>query len=647
MLEIQEEFKIIENEYMKILDDEKKISLYLSNFIIDGKPIGSDVYHNDLDVNTDLNITSDLTQYSKVLNIIANDIDAIEKLLHSTKNNIKLYENDSNVEDADIVDKMHIISNDLTSKSEKRKDLYSKLLNIYNVIKNNSLGHSSDEGNSSNTVSEKKNNKENGNQLSKNGIETNKNSNSKIISNAQNSIDGLKQSHAKIESNKEKIGNVLSRISIGGTSIGMGVYFNNLSTNSDLVLPTLEEIQAVQKDIDADISEIESMIAEYKKINASLDTVPKDIIIAGSGTSKDPYIYDHNSDYDIAQTQIIENNNKIAELSNMRDARTTVKNDLIQLVSSISNSSSKMNGLFTDEITDDDESTDGAVSRNKDNDSSDKILTDFIASHGFGKTVELTAKNGLGYDVSILVTVFGPNDEFGIGENGGKNCTSDVISEPTHADVVMNCGLNGGPIIVDGEIIQREQDGYINEAKVKSVGMQALCQKQDGTLVAVPYSDTNGESFAEKLQHGYIDDEGNSQVYKWAVGGYYNIVDENGDYSVPKGGELNGYINDYYHTRSMILQTKSDCTILISSDGRNNGLKDNATGMSLSDMYDFVTTTICDKSDISIFYNGDGGSSTSYKYRLETGEMYDPYKNKTGVMNKLERRSWFWARHND
>ena len=67
----------------------------------------------------------------------------------------------------------------------------------------------------------------------------------------------------------------------------------------------------------------------------------------------------------------------------------------------------------------------------------------------------------------------------------------------------------------------------------------------------------------------------------------------------------------------MVLQTKDGYTYLIACEGRTGG----TNGMTLKDMYNFATEKLCDKEDISIYYNGDGGSSTSYRYYDEKGNI--------------------------
>ena len=76
----------------------------------------------------------------------------------------------------------------------------------------------------------------------------------------------------------------------------------------------------------------------------------------------------------------------------------------------------------------------------------------------------------------------------------------------------------------------------------------------------------------------------------------------------------------------MVLQTKEGYTYLIACDGRN-GL---TNGMTLKDMYNFATKNLCDKEDISIYYNGDGGSSTTYRYYNKKGELINLRMNGKG-----------------
>ena len=409
--------------------------------------------------------------------------------------------------------------------------------------------------------------------------------------------------------------------------------------------------------LESEIQENTNKISSLNSQNSSLAQVKPEAVYEKDEEGKQRFVrYDY-TNYNSARAQIDKNNALILEAQGLLDAAKAAKEEAtiylekLKGLAGIMDQASKIiddaitdiEGMYASEVYKVDTPRlaklrdSGVLSTQKPETVKKPVLTSinnnalnsFINKNGTGHTVKMPFVNAKGEKVNITVTCFGPNDTIGVATNDGKNTNTKNVFKKYGADVVMNCALNNAPILVDGKLLQGITGDYLSE-NASHKGMEALCQKQDGTFVVVPYttkSDPKGKNFIKRLQQGYVNENGQKENYKFAIGGYYNIVDKSGNFI----NRNNGYIDKREHPRSMILQTKSGYTYLITADGRTGKTQ----GTTMKDMYNFAVKNLCDKDDISIYYNGDGGSSTAYQYKGDNGQVvsanHKEWKNKRRV----------------
>ena len=297
--------------------------------------------------------------------------------------------------------------------------------------------------------------------------------------------------------------------------------FDYISPDEDIDDSKIPEYEEKIKQLEQEIEDCNERITRLEKQNAALaQTEPSPIYEEGEIVG---YDYDN---YYSAQAVIKSNNALIADakelLKNATDAKKEATEyleklkglaDIMSQANKIINAAiTSIEAMYADEvykvktprlsaIRGEEYVKDTKTTSKKSNigPMNNAALENYVNKYGLGRTVSMPFVNGNGEKVRISVTLFGPDDEIGVGVNDGKNLKAGTVFKNYNADVVMNCALNGGPIIIDGEVLQNPQNGYLGETN-KYNGLEVLCQKQDGTLVSIPFPSGNSKKFINQLK---------------------------------------------------------------------------------------------------------------------------------------------------
>lgn len=150
--------------------------------------------------------------------------------------------------------------------------------------------------------------------------------------------------------NSTRTSDILSGIIVNGVPIGSqidGAYNIPKGDITDGISGlSLEALEAAIRSVNADLVAIDQAISQYNSENAILALTPKTITVEIPGTNPVEYREEPNPQYAIDQQKIAENNQKIAELEALSDAREQVHDLLLKNYEALGGLTDNLDDLF-------------------------------------------------------------------------------------------------------------------------------------------------------------------------------------------------------------------------------------------------------------------------------------------------------------
>ena len=327
--EILKAYEVVLNRKEEISSSESTIQSLLSNFVVNGTQLGTDVYGTSgSNYNTDIDLPTDLAEYKKLNELINEDIENINYLIELIGHiQIVIYtlEYDSDLDT--VLRNLIDMSNELNDMLYERYNLQSMIANMASKINeintanasnnmNNQLsggmlsglgggggyssGGSSSGGGSSGRGGAKSQDKPTSGNSSNTGLVINNYDNSSYVPLLEfsgiNDLSSIKNSAANLAEHEESVASVLNNVIFNGNVVGSGVYntadaggnADNVDFDSaalymgiDMVKAdieaTAELINQLAEQIDADNQEIEINNQEIENNNQEIAELQEQI----------------------------------------------------------------------------------------------------------------------------------------------------------------------------------------------------------------------------------------------------------------------------------------------------------------------------------------------------------------------------------
>lgn len=303
-------------EKKKVIDDNKAvIQKALGNFVINGSQIGSDIYNNKATFSfknyngPDIDLPTDNEEYTKIINIIEEDIALIEDLIDQVEKLIYVIDVFGDFDDAEIKDinvKLKDMLTELNEMRDERLDLKNNIGSIgsrvdeMNMTKSSAIGamgaatglggggsygggggggsFGGGGGSSGGSYGGGTGGYNPGNGSQDVRIPTTTTSGGGSRFDQLTDLSGIQKATENLKNTESNVGNALSNIVLNGDAVGSGVYdtkanstgssdnvdfnFGELQVSIEMVNNDIQETESLISDIETRISENEAYIAE-------------------------------------------------------------------------------------------------------------------------------------------------------------------------------------------------------------------------------------------------------------------------------------------------------------------------------------------------------------------------------------------------